>query len=90
MKKGFNAFIRSHNLVDRIYDMIFYLGIVKNNKNKEVIKRFLRQRLEDVAYVESLAQYFEKRKLKYKNNIELRYNLQELIYDLDYLKQYLL
>lgn len=90
MKKDFNAFIRSHNLVDRIYDMIFYLGIVKNNDSQKTIKQFLYQRLEDITYVESLAQYFERKQRKKESNIELKYNLQELIYDLDYLKQYLL
>ena len=90
MKKDFNAFIRSHNLVNRIYDMIFYLGILKNNDSQETIKQFLYQRLEDITYVESLAQCFEKKQRKKESNIELKYNLQELIYDLDYLKQYLL
>lgn len=90
MKKDFKLFIRSHNLIDRIYDMIFYLGIVKNKNSEEVVKKFLRQRLEDEVYVESLAHYFEKIQDRNKNNIELKCNLQDLVYDLNYLKQYLL
>lgn len=70
--------------------MLLYLGVIKNPNNEEVIKRFFHQRLQDVEYVESLAKYFEKKIRKNKNNIDLRCNLMDLVYDLDYLKQYLM
>lgn len=89
MTKDFYAFIKSHNLVNRIYDMIYYFRAIKNPNDEETIKKFFKQRLEDVEYVESLAKYFEKKLRKNKSNIDLRCNLQDLVYDLDYLKQYL-
>lgn len=70
--------------------MVFYFGIIKNPENEEVIKKFFIQRLEDSEYVETLAKYFEGKLRKNKNNIDLRCNLQDLIYDLEYLKQYLI
>lgn len=89
MKKNVHTFIRSHNLVNRIYDMVFYFGAIKNPKDKKNIQKFFFQRLEDVSYVESLIKYFEKKLKKSKNIIQLRCNLQDLIYDLEMLKQYL-
>lgn len=89
MKKDFYAFIKSHNLVNRIYDMVFYFGLIKNPKDEKNIKKFFLQRLEDVEYVESLAKYFEKKIPKSKKNHDLKCNLNDLVYDLDYLKQYL-
>ena len=89
MAKKVNSFITSHNLVNRIYDMIFYFGVIKDSSNEKVVKKFLKESLLKVEYVESLAKYFEKRLTKNYNNIELRYNLKDLINDLNYLKQYL-
>lgn len=89
MKADFDRFVKSHNLVNRIYDMVFYFGMIKNSKDEENIKKFFSQRLEDVEYVESLAKYFEKKRTKNKKNHDLQCNLNDLIYDLDYLKQYL-
>ncbi len=82
-------FINSHNLVNRIYDMIFYFGIIKSENREFYIKKFFSQRLEKVEYVESLAKYFENKIKTSQQNIELKYNLKELVYDLNYLKQYL-
>ncbi len=89
MQKKANSFITSHNLVNRIYDMIYYFGVIKDSANEKVVKRFLKESLLKVDYVESLAKYFEKRFNKNYKNIELRYNLKDLINDLNYLKQYL-
>lgn len=82
-------FINSHNLVNRIYDMIFYFGIIKSENREFYIKKFFSQRLGKIEYVESLAKYFENKIKTSKQNIELKYNLKELVYDLNYLKQYL-
>ena len=59
MKKRYKAFVVSHHLVERIYD------------------------------IEALATYFEKKLKKHRNNVEIRCNLVDLLYDLDHLKQYL-
>lgn len=90
MNKNCYNFIRGHNLVNRTYDMVVYFGLLKNPDNEKVIKRFFKQRLIDVEYIESLTCYFEKKLRKHKNNINLRCDLIDLIYDLEYLKQYLL
>lgn len=90
MKRNeFYSFIKSHNLVNRIYDMVYFFGIIKNPKNEEVIKKYFNQKLEDVEYVETLASYFEMKLKKNKGKADLRCNLTDLIYDLEYLKQYL-
>lgn len=89
MNKGFYAFKRSHNLVNRIYDMLIFFGTIKRQSDERTIKNFFNQRLEDVEYVETLANFFERKARKYKNNPDVRCNLTDLIYDLDYLKQYL-
>ena len=77
-RKEFYAFIRSHNLLNRIYDMVCYFGLIKNLDNSHNIKKCFLRNLEDIVYVETLAKFFEK-----------KCNLKDLIYDLDYLKQYL-
>lgn len=82
-------FINSHNLINRIYDMVFYFGMIKSENREFYIKKFFSQRLEKVEYVETLAKYFENKIKTSQQNIELKYNLKELVYDLNYLKQYL-
>lgn len=88
-RKTWYSFVKSHNLVNRIYDMVYYFGIIKNPENEKVIKKFFRMRLQEIDYVETLAQYFEKKLTKYRRNFEIRANLTDLIYDLNTLKQYL-
>ena len=88
-RKEFYAFIRSHNLLNRIYDMVCYFGLIKNLDNSHNIKKCFLRNLEDIVYVETLAKFFEKKLTKNYKNVELRCNLKDLIYDLDYLKQYL-
>lgn len=90
MNKDLRRFIRSHNLVNRIYDMLFYLKVLKNSDNEINTKKFFYYRLEDVAYVESLAKFFENKLRKYRKIPNVRCNLIDLIQDLDYLKQYLI
>lgn len=89
MEKQVNSFITSHNIVNRVYDMTFYFGIIKNPENEKVIKKYIRENLLKDDYVESLAKYFEKKQNDHYKNIELRCNLKDLIDDLNYLKQYL-
>lgn len=90
MNKDFYRFIKSHNLTNRIYDMLLYFGTIKNENNEKNIKKFFFQRLQDVEYVESLAKYFEEKLRKYKKIPDIRCNLLDLINDLNYLKQYLI
>lgn len=89
MNKEFSTFVRSHNLVNRIYDMAIYYKIIKTTDEEKIIKKFFHKKLKNLDYVETLAKYFEDEIQKSKNNIELQYNLKELVYDLNYLKQYL-
>lgn len=88
-RKTWHSFVKSHNLVNRIYDMVYYFGVIKNPENETVIKKFFRMKLQEIDYVETLAQYFEKKLTKYRRNFEIRTNLTDLIYDLNTLKQYL-
>ena len=89
-KKTCYSFIKSHNLVNRVYDMLnFYKLFDGKNETKEYIKDKLNTNLYDIYYVESLSKYFEDRRKITKNNITLKYNLLDLTTDLDYLKQYL-
>ena len=88
--KRIHSFIRSHNLVNRIYNMMIFFHVLKNDETKTNVKKFLNMRLEDAVYVEDLIVYFERKKCKNKKNIDLYCNLKDLIYDLEYLKQYLI
>ena len=82
-------FVKSKDLVNRIYNMVVYFEIIKDLNHEDIIKIFFHNSLCDIAYIESLAKYFETKRLKYKSNIEVLCNLNELIDDLNSLKQYL-
>ena len=84
-----NNYIKRHNLVNRIYDMVLYFNVVKDTKEEKTIKKFFLQNLKEVSYVESLAKYFETKLYKCKKNVDLKLNLEDLVNDLNYLKQYL-
>lgn len=89
--KKLHSFVKSHNLVNRIYDMLDYLNFFENYKyNVETLKKKISLNLHSIYYVETLAKYFEDVKIKNRKNMELRCNLVDLINDLDYLKQYLI
>lgn len=90
MQNNYINFIKSHNLVNRIYDMLFYFGTLKDEKNEKTIKKFFVKKLDDIEYVETLAKYFERKLKQYKDKVEIKCNLLDLINDLNYLKQYLL
>jgi hypothetical protein len=89
MKRKINSFIKSHNLVNRVYDMVYYFGTIKDSADEQIVKKFFKDNLQNVEYVESLAKYFEKKLQKNYKNVELRYNLIDLVNDLNYLKQYI-
>ena len=89
-RKNWHTFAKSHNLVNRIYNMLEYLNIFENcNETKKTIKKGIYNKIRSFYYVESLAKYFEDELKKNKNNVEVRCNLVDLIHDLDFLKQYL-
>lgn len=88
MRRTSYSFIKSHNLVNRIYDMMYYFECYKE-ENISYVKSRIKTKLQNIYYVETLAKYFEEQKRKNRKNIELRCNLVDLINDLDYLKQYL-
>ena len=69
--------------------MVLFFGTIKDSNNEKSFKLFFKQSLSDEEYVETLAKYFEDKLKKHKKNIELRYNLTDLITDLDFLKQYI-
>lgn len=87
-KKTWHSFVKSHNLVNRIYDMLDYFHCF-DNEDVEFAKKEIERKIQSIYYVETLAKYLEDKKNKHIKNIELRCNLIDLINDLDYLKQYL-
>ena len=88
-KKTWHSFVKSHNLVNRIYDMLDYFHCFDHTSDVELAKKEVKRKIQSIYYVETLAKYFEDKKNKYQKNIELRCNLVDLINDLDFLKQYL-
>lgn len=89
-KRTWYSFIKSHNLVNRVYDMLDYFNFFdKETKDVESMKLEIENKIRSIYYVETLAKYFDDQKRKNKKNIELKCNLIDLIDDLDYLKQYL-
>ena len=88
-KRTWHSFVKSHNLVNRIYDMLDYFHCFDKVKDVENVKKEIKKKLQDIYYVETLAKYFEDKKNLKKRSIELDYNLKDLINDLNYLKQYL-
>ena len=87
-KKTWHSFVKNHNLVNRIYDMLDYFHCFDEVKNVELAKNQIKNKIRSIYYVETLAKYFDDKKNKHIKNIELRCNLIDLINDLDYLKQY--
>lgn len=69
--------------------MVYYFGTIKDSADEQIVKKFFKDNLQNVEYVESLAKYFEKKLQKNYKNVELRYNLIDLVNDLNYLKQYI-
>lgn len=84
----FHPFIKKHNLVNRIYNMLYYYKFFKGGLNKTDYKNEIKNNLEDISYIEELAKYFEMKLKNVRKNVDLKLNLQELVCDLNYLKQY--
>lgn len=90
MRKTWMTYVRSKNIINRIYDMLDYFDFV-DIKFCDIrkLKSFIINNINDECFVETLIKYFECKLMNNRNKIELTCNLKELIGDLDYLKQYL-
>lgn len=86
MRRKTIRFIKNHNLVNRIYEMLKYFDIIDYNKRTAI--NSIKDKMIMPEFIESLASIFEK-KYKYCKKVEVRCNLKELIDDLNILKQYL-
>lgn len=90
MIKKSEKYTSTHNLVNRIFDMLYFFNFFKNRKEAFCdIKEEIRNNLKKVEEVETIAKYFDTRLKKKHINIEIKCNLKNLITDLNYLKQYL-
>ena len=45
MNKKYHAFIKSHNLVNRIYDMVIYFGLIKKPFDEDTIKKYFKKNI---------------------------------------------
>lgn len=89
-KRNWYSYVKSRNLINRIYDMLEYFNYFDNEFwNKENIRQFLKENINDIIFVETLIKYLDDKLKRNKKKVELRCNLSDLINDLDYLKQYL-
>lgn len=89
MKKS-KQYIKSHNLVNRCYDMLSYYNTFQNKDlSYKEIKTNIYNNLREIETVETYAKYFNLKLKSTKNKVELKYNLKDLINDLNYLKQHL-
>ena len=89
-KTNWHSYAKSHNLVNRIYDMLNYFELFKDYKDSEKqLKKQIHNKIRSFYYIENLAKYFEDKLNKNQKNVEIRINLTDLLYDLDHLKQYL-
>lgn len=89
-KKNWHSFVVSHQLVNRVYDMLDYFNFFENRvESEQILKKKIDSKMNSIYYIENLASYFERKLKKHYKNVEIRCNLVDLLYDLDHLKQYL-
>ena len=67
-KKTWHSFVKSHYLVNRVYDMLDYFKLLDNTDEIEMKKRIITQ-FQDIYYVESLAKFFEDKLKKNKKKL---------------------
>ena len=90
MSRKSNSYIKSRNLVNRVYDMLEYFKFKSESQEIDLkFKQYLNEKLKDIYFVETLIKYLDDKLKRNYKKVELRCNLYDLIYDLDYLKQYL-
>lgn len=89
-RKNWYSYLKSRNLINRIYDMLEYFNFFDKEKwSKQEIRTYLKTNISDICFVETLIKYFDDKLQHNKKKVEVRCNLHDLINDLDYLKQYL-
>lgn len=90
-KKRSDSYEKSHNLVNRIYDMLYFLYFFKDNRGYSIseIKDKIRQQIKTLEGIELIIKYFDDKMKKHYKDIEIRCNLTDLITDLNHLKQYI-
>ena len=89
-KNNWHSYAKSHNLVNRIYDMLNYFELFKDHKENETkLKKQIYNKIRSIYYIENLSKYFEEKLSINRKNVEIRVNLTDLLYDLDHFKQYL-
>lgn len=70
--------------------MLYYYNAFKNKDlSCKEIKTKIYNNLHEIETVETYAKYFNLKLKNTKNKVELKYNLKDLINDLNYLKQHL-
>ena len=85
-KKNWHSFVVSHQLVNRVYDMLDYFNFFENRaESEQVLKKKIKTKMNNINYID----YFERKLKRHYKNVEIRCNLVDLLYDLDHLKQYL-
>lgn len=90
MQKNYYYFIKSKNLLNRIFDMLDYFNIFeKYDLSKNDAKDILKENINNPIFIETILKYFCDKFNNNQKRIELRCNLHDLINDLNYLKQYL-
>ena len=88
--KNWYYYVKSRNLINRIYDMLEYFHYFDYESwDEKDIRKNLKENINDICFVETIIKYLEEKLKRNKKKVELRCNLSDLINDLDYLKQYL-
>lgn len=88
-KRTWYSYVKSRNLINRIYDMLEYFNFFDEFWDKQDVRDYLKNNIKDICFVETLIKYFEDKLKRNRKKVELKCNLSDLINDLDYLKQYL-
>lgn len=83
-------YIISHNLVNRLFDMLYYFYFFKNAQSDyKSIKKSIEKSLKRIEDVESFAKFLELKLKKKNQNLEIKLNIKHLVDDLNFLKQLL-
>ena len=93
VKKGYDEFLIKHSLVNRIYHMLDYFRFFKDTNrihNQIEVRKDIQDKLKTLAGIETFAKYFDDKKKKHRNDVELWCTLTDLITDLNFLKLYII
>lgn len=84
----YNKYLKTHNLHNKIFEMLIYFNIIESNKDFKYIKSKIKSKMKEPDFIETIAKLFE-RKYNKCRSIELKCNLKNLIDELNFAKQYL-